>query len=151
MKKLIIIGLCLLTFNACKNSVDSSALRSYVKDNLKGDKGILKLSVYNDFDWDKVYILGPYTNERVFDATLKTYTKDILATGVDTDTGICLVMLFKGDKLVTQSIIDRQTADFTSLIKFTTKTMVMPYLRKGANFAYKHAGQYKPYMLQEIR
>ena len=151
MKKLLFVSLCLLTLNACKRSVDSSELRNYVKNNLKGNKGILKLSTYKDFDWDKLYILGPYTNERVFDKTLKAYAKDILATGVDTDTGICLVMLFKGDKMVTQSIIDRQTADFTSLIKFTTKTMVMPYQKKDANFKYQRAGEYKPYMLQEIK
>ena len=93
-KTIIYISLPAHIKRLCKNNVDSSVLRSYVKDNLKGDKGILKLSAYKDFDWDKLYILGPYTNERVFDATLKTYTKDILATGVDTDTGICLVMPF---------------------------------------------------------
>lgn len=151
MKKLLFASLCAILLSACSKNLDSGALRKYVKANLKGNSGVLKLSNYKDADWDKVYILGPYTNERVFDATLKTYSKDILATGVDTDTGICLVMLFKGDKMITQSIIDRQTADFTNLIKFTTKTVVMPYTKAQANFSYKRDGEYKPYMLQEIK
>ena len=149
MKKLLFIGLCLSVLSACTNNVDSGALRSFVKENLKGDKGTLDLSKYKEADWDKVYVLGPYTNERIFDATLKAYKKDILATGVDTETGICLVMLFKGNKMVTQSVFDRKTIDLNYLIKFTTNTLVMPYEKSKAVFRYNKQTKYSPYVITE--
>ncbi|QQL51439.1 hypothetical protein [Mucilaginibacter ginkgonis] len=148
MKRLFFICLGLLVLSACTTNIDSGALRNFVKDKLKDkEKGTFNLADYKEGDWDKVYVLGPYTNDRVFDATLKAYKKDIQATGVDTETDICLVMLFKGDKMVTQSVFDRKKIDFNNLVKFTTNTLAMPYKKGATMFGFARKSKYEPYVI----
>ncbi|NCD70180.1 hypothetical protein [Mucilaginibacter agri] len=150
MKKLLLIAVCLFALSACNSKVDS-AMQKYVNESLKEKKkGILKLSAYKEVDWDEVYILGPYTSKKQFDGTLQHYEKEILATGVDTDDSICLVMLFKNGKLVGQSIFDRKSIDFASLTHFTTGTKIEPYSKAKANFAFKQLGKYDPFILSNI-
>ena len=147
MKKLLLLGFCLFILSACNKTTDSRLL-NYVKDNLKNNKGTLKLSAYKEVKWNTMYVLGPYTSVKQFDGVLKPYQKEILATGVDTDDQICLVMLFNDKALVGQSIFDRKTIDFERITRFVAGTKIKPISKDSANFTYKIPKPYAPYVLE---
>lgn len=147
MKKLLLLSYSLVIISACNKNVDSNLL-NYVKENLKNNKGTLKLSAYKEVNWNTMYVLGPYTTTKQFDGILKPYQKEILATGIDTDDQICLVMLFNDKKLVSQSIFDRKTIDFERITRFGAGTKIKPVSRDSANFSYQRPKEYTPYILQ---
>jgi translation initiation factor 6 (eIF-6) len=147
MKKLLVLGFCLLILSACNKKFDSNLL-NYVKENLKNNKGTLKLGAYKEVNWNTMYVLGPYTSTKQLDAVLKPYQKEILATGIDTDDQICLVMLFNDKALVSQSVFDRKTIDFERITRFVAGTKIKPISRDSANFSYQRPKEYTPYVLQ---
>lgn len=147
MKKLLLFGFCLLILSACNKSADSHLL-NYVKESLKDNKGTLKLSAYKEVNWNTMYVLGPYTSTKQLDGILKPYQKEILATGVDTDDQICLVMLFNDKTLVSQSIFDRKTIDFERITRFVANAKIKPISKDSANFTYKIPKPYTPYVLE---
>ncbi len=148
MKKLLLLGFCLFILSACNRNVDSN-LQNYVKENLKNNKGILKLSSYKEVNWNTVYVLGPYTSTKQLDGVLKPYQKEILATGIDTDDQLCLVMLFNDKTLVSQCIFDRKTIDFERVTRFVAGTKVKPISKDSAIFSYQRPKEYTPYILQQ--
>ncbi|OKS86176.1 hypothetical protein [Mucilaginibacter polytrichastri] len=136
MKKLLVIALCFL-ITSCGKYVGDNALQRFVKSSLKDKKqGTLKLSAYNEVQWDKVYILGPYTNKKNLDADLKAYYTDIIESEVESDDQVCFVMLYKGKELVGKATFNRRYYDLEALTKFTTNAKIAPYSKEDANFPF---------------
>jgi hypothetical protein len=135
MKKLLVIALCFI-ITSCGKYVGDNALQRFVKAGLKDKKGTLKLSTYNEVDWDKVYILGPYTNKKNLDDNLKAHYTDIIESEVESDDQVCFVMLYKGKDLVGKATFNRRYYDLEALTKFTTNAKIASYSKAEANFPY---------------
>lgn len=145
MKKTVIIAFCLL-LAAC-SPFGGGRLKSFVENNLKKDKGTLKLSAYKDVAWDKMYLLGPFTNDRMLDHNLMTYKQNIIKSGILTDDGLCHIMLFNGDKLVDEATFDNERVDLTQLSKIGPNSRYTYYDKAATNFVYKKRNK-KTYVVQ---
>jgi hypothetical protein len=135
MKKILVIALCFI-ITSCGKYVGDNALQRFVKGGLKDKKGTLKLSAYNEVDWDKAYVLGPYTNKKNLDDNLKAHYTDIIESEVESDDQVCFVMLYKGKDLVGKATFNRRYYDLEALTKFTTNAKIAPYSKEEANFPY---------------
>lgn len=138
---------CLFVMACGRQKGDNSLLDFTIK-KLNKQKGTFQLNDFKDVTWDKVYILGPYTNEKMYDNRLKPYAKDIIASGILTDDGLCFVMLFNGDKLVSEATFDRRTIDFSNTTRFTTNYKLQYYNRDKASFPY-HKKE-KQYIIDQL-
>ncbi|MCJ8209695.1 hypothetical protein MUY27_08240 [Mucilaginibacter sp. RS28] len=134
MKKLLFIALSLLLFSC--NDHGAGKLRGFVEEGLQKDKGILKLSKYNEVKWDKVYVLGPYSSKKMLDKTLAKHYQDIMLAGIFNHDDICLVLLFNGDQLVSQATFDIIRTDLSATSVFTPNDRYAPCPKDSANYPY---------------
>jgi hypothetical protein len=95
---LVIIPLVL--FSCFNKNQEDPELTTYIQEKLQKDTTILSLVDYKPALWNKLYLIGPYTNENALDATLRKYKGDILRTNIDTDDGFFLMALFQNDEMV---------------------------------------------------
>ncbi|WDF53518.1 hypothetical protein [Mucilaginibacter sp. KACC 22063] len=136
MKKILTIVFCLLLV-ACGKQKGDSALQTFVNTKLVKQKGTLRLSDFKEVKWDKLYVLGPYTNEKMYDARLATNKKAIIDSGVLTDDGVCYLMFFDGNNLVTSAVFERRFVDFSYLTRFSHNMKIEPYDKDKAIFPFE--------------
>jgi hypothetical protein len=115
----------------------NDSLKSFVVDSIHKNKdGILKLNDFNAVDWDKMYIIQPYSYARNFDQTVSRYKSQVLSTGIDVNDTFELMLLFKGEKLVMMNKF--YTKDFTliKISKYPKNNIAKPYYKKDAVFRF---------------
>jgi hypothetical protein len=95
---LVIIPLVLLS---CVNRIkEDPELTTYIQDKLQKDTTVLSLVDYTPALWNKLYLIGPYTSEKMLDPTLRKYKRDILRTGIGMDDTFFLMALFQNDVMI---------------------------------------------------
>jgi hypothetical protein len=131
MKYLIIF---LFILSGCQSN---DRLYNFVVDSTHKNKdGLLKLNNFNAVDWDKMYIIQPYSNEHLFDQTVYRYKSQVLNTGISEDDAFALMLLFKGDKLVTMTKFYTNQFSLIQIRKYSEKNVAQPYQKKDAVFRF---------------
>lgn len=131
MRYLIVL---LFLLSACHSN---DSLNSFVVDSIHKNKdGILKLKDFNAVDWDKMYIIQPYSYEPNFDQTVYRYKSQVLRTGIDNDDTFALMVLFKGEKLVAINKFYTNEFLLIEIRKYSIKNVAQPYYKKDAVFRF---------------
>lgn len=140
--KSITIFLIITLLYSCKPNYTTNHLRTFIGSTLKKNNGIINLRLYNENEWNKLYVLGPYSSKNSFDANLKVYEQQILQTGIENVDDRCILLLFNDDKLADISIINR-VIDFSNAAKnsnskvgFYTKNASLFHYRKKDNHTF---------------
>lgn len=108
MKRIFsILLLSILLFSCCLND---KSIESKIVSELQDIKE-LNLSNYNDFDWDSVIILNPYSNIEKIEKEKDINLSDV-STSIERLDNINLVVFLKNGKAVKYSEVHRSIADF---------------------------------------
>lgn len=134
-KYLFVVALMGLILS-CNFIMPPHQLQAYVAAEVKQDKGTIDISRFNKVKWDKLYVIPPYSSEKVFDTLLMKHKRKILHTGIDTDDRMCLIVLFNKSELVDLSEINGMV-DFADAKKYTPDFKLGFYNKQDAVFKYK--------------
>jgi hypothetical protein len=138
MNKLIGIGIIFLTLLSCENLnplYSDDTLTEKIESELKSDLEIIDLSKLNSFEWNKLLILGPYSNIETVEQELNLDLENIRKNGIKFSDSINLLIFLKDGKSVRISEVSRGIADFTNLSQIIKKDK--------AKFVKTENGKYK--------
>ena len=115
-----IIGLAILNLSlySCQyfNSLSSEpSLNHKIEMAIKADTAIIVLSNFNNFDWDQLLILGPYTAIETSEKTLQLNLENIRKHAITYDDSINLFVFIKNGKSVKIAEVSRAVGDFKDL------------------------------------
>ena len=122
MRKLIIIGTFFLTLFSCQylNQLNSdNSLTEKIESEFKSEN--IDLSNLNDFDWENLLILGPYSSIDNIEKELNLNLENIRENGIEYDDSINLLVFLKNGKSVKISEVSRGVGDFSNLRILITK------------------------------
>jgi len=103
---------------------------------LDNANGVISFIGYNEVKWDRLYVIGPYANERNFDRVLMPYKKEIETTGIEMNDHFCVLLLFYKGKLVSLSKVGYTMIDFQKGVKKIDSTIGY-YDKTNAIFKYR--------------
>lgn len=109
MKRIFaLLFVCLLA--CCASNQES--MESLISKEIENTKG-LNLSVYNEFDWDSLIILSPYTS---LDLVEKQFYLDLsnVSNSIEMLDSINLIIFLQNNKAVKYVELSRNIADFDS-------------------------------------
>lgn len=93
-----------------------NALASAIQDHLHDNwNGVLDLGSVTSFDWERVCIFPPYTNEQKINERLGFIWERAASTGIESDDSICLFVFMKDGQVVLHSMFSRSDGDFSGL------------------------------------
>jgi len=134
---LLLINLYCL--NSCKNTQIDNSLVSYIDSCAKEKSGLIKISDFEKVDWDKLYIIHPYTQSTGLPFPLSEYQSKIMRTGIDKLDNFYILALTNGDKLVELAKIPVSIVHFADLARYKKigKTSVLTYYKRSEdNFSW---------------
>ena len=108
MKKIITFIILITSIVSC--SINEKSLESLILNELENSKE-LNLSNYNEFDWDSLIILGPYSNIEKIEME-KNIDLSNVSNSIEMLDNINLIVFLKQGKVVRYSEINRNIADF---------------------------------------
>jgi|SRR5690554_77908 len=108
MKKIITFVILIISIISC--SINEKSLESIILNELENSKE-LNLSNYNEFEWDSLIILGPYSNiEKI--KMEKSIDLSNVSNSIEMLDNINLIVFLKEGKAVRYSEISRNITDF---------------------------------------
>mgnify|MGYP000096991985 CR=1 FL=1 len=116
MRKLIIIGTFFLTLFSCQqlNQLNSdNSLTEKIESEFKSKN--IDLTNLNDFDWENLLILGPYSLIDNIEKELNLNLENIRENGIEYDDSINLLVFLKNRKSFNISEVSRGVGDFSNL------------------------------------
>ena len=124
MRKLIIIGIIFSTLFSCEylNQLSSdNSLTEKIETEFKSESEIIDLKNLNEFDWDNLLILGPYSVVDNIEKELNLDLENIRENGIEYDDSINLLVFLKNGKSVKISEVSRGIGDFSNLRNLISK------------------------------
>lgn len=124
MNKLIGIGIIFLALFSCEylNPLYSdNTLTEKIESELKSDLEIIDLSKLNSFEWDKLLILGPYSDIETVEQELNLDLENIRENGIKYSDSINLLIFLRDGKSVRISEVSRGIGDFKNLNQIIEK------------------------------
>ncbi len=124
MRKLIIIGIIFSTLFSCEylNQLSSdNSLTEKIETEFKSESEIIDLKNFNEFDWDNLLILGPYSVVDNIEKELNLDLENIRENGIEYDDSINLLVFLKNGKSVKISEVSRGIGDFSNLRNLISK------------------------------
>ncbi len=118
MRKLIIIGIIFSTLISCEylNQLSSdNSLTEKIETEFKSESEIIDLKNLNEFDWDNLLILGPYSVVDNIEKELNLDLENIRENGIEYDDSINLLVFIKNGKSIKISEVSRGIGDFSNL------------------------------------
>ena len=125
MKKLLVIGIILLTLFSCQylNPLRSDKdLTEKIETEFKIGNEIVDLSKLNNFEWNELLILGPYSVIDNVERELNLDLENIRENGIEYSDSINLLIFLKNGKSVKISQVSRGIGDFTNLTQIIEKS-----------------------------
>ena len=125
MKKLLVIGIILLTLFSCHylNPLRSDKdLTEKIETEFKIGNEIVDLSKLNNFEWNELLILGPYSVIDNVERELNLDLENIRENGIEYSDSINLLIFLKNGKSVKISQVSRGIGDFTNLTQIIEKS-----------------------------
>ncbi|GAA4952726.1 hypothetical protein GCM10023314_27830 [Algibacter agarivorans] len=124
MRKLIIIGIIFSTLISCEylNQLSSdNSLTEKIETEFKSESEIIDLKNLNEFDWDNLLILGPYSVVDNIEKELNLDLENIRENGIEYDDSINLLVFLKNGKSIKISEVSRRIGDFSNLRNLISK------------------------------
>lgn len=118
MRKLIIIGAIILTLFSCQylNHLNSdNALTEKIESEFKSESEIIDLNSLNDFEWDNLLILGPYSVIESVEKELNLDLENLKENRIEYDDSIHILVFLKNGKSIKVSEVSRKIGDFSNL------------------------------------
>jgi len=118
MRKLIIIGIIFSTLISCEylNQLSSdNSLTEKIETEFKSESEIIDLKNLNEFDWDNLLILGPYSVVDNIEKELNLDLENIRENGIEYDDSINLLVFLKNGKSIKISEVSRGIGNFSNL------------------------------------
>ena len=109
----------------------ASSLQKAIK---KNPEQAISLADHAQFDWDTVYIFGPYTDRGLVDKELGAGTWAELGTEIELSDNVVLFVFREGQEVVENHDFRRSHGDFTTCLAAAGLT------RQAARFAVKNKG-----------
>ena len=100
MRKLIIVGIIFSTLFSCEylNQLSSdNSLTEKIETEFKSKSEIIDLKSLNEFDWDNLLILGPYSIVDNIEKELNLDLENIRENGIEYDDSINLLVFLKNE------------------------------------------------------
>ncbi len=124
MRKLIIIGIIFSTLFSCEylNQLNSdNSLTEKIETEFKSESEIIDLKNFNEFDWDNLLILGPYSVVDNIEKELNLDLENIRENRIESDDSINLLVFLKNGKSIKVSEVSRGIGDFSNLRNLISK------------------------------
>jgi len=124
MRKLIGIGIIFLTLFSCQylNPLRSDkTLTEKIAAEFKSESEIIDLTKLNNFEWNELIILGPYSVINNVEKELNLDLENIRENGIEHSDFINLLIFLKDGKSVKISEVSRGIGDFTNLSQIIEK------------------------------
>ena len=124
MRKLIIIGIIFSSLFSCEylNQLSSdNSLTEKIESEFKSELEIIDLKNLNEFDWDNLLILGPYSVVDNIEKELNLNLENIRENGIEYDDSINLLVFLKNGKSIKISEVSRGIGDFSNLRNLISK------------------------------
>lgn len=118
MRKLIIIGAIILTLFSCQhlNNLNSdNVLTEKIVSEFKSNSKIIDLNYLNDFEWENLLILEPYSVIESVEKELNLDLENIRENRIEYDDSIHLLVFLKNGKSIKVSEVSRKIGDFSNL------------------------------------
>ena len=87
------------------------------------DYSRFKMLDLTDFDWDGLFIFGPYTSQDDIEKALGYKWKSASKTGIESNDGCCLIIFTKAKRVVQYLMYPRKDGDFSSI---SSTNMISP-------------------------
>jgi len=129
------IAIILLFLIGCHS--DNGEFKNFVVKTVHADSaGVLDLNKYDAVDWNKMYIIRPYSTRQSLDNRVRLYQIEVFDTGIAHQDAFVVMLLFKDDKLVNLTKFTREL-EFRKIIKNSLKGIAQPYEKSDAIFKFK--------------
>ncbi|ETN96677.1 hypothetical protein [Zhouia amylolytica] len=118
MKKLIGIEVIFLTLFSCQylDTLHSDhTLTEKIEAEFNSDSEIIDLTELNNFEWEALLILGPYSVIENIEKELNLDLENIRENGIEFSDSINLLIFLKNGKSVKISEVSREIGDFTNM------------------------------------
>lgn len=135
MKRKIYLALLIFLLCGCTRSIPDK-LSAFISTELNKNNGVVDISKFDEIAWDRLYIIPPYANAFYYDDLVIEYDREIEATGIGSWDHKLVLLLFKEDKLVNLSDIDREVVDFGDAVRFPNDDIILFYKKDEAVFPY---------------
>ncbi|GAB2691154.1 hypothetical protein GCM10027037_13020 [Mucilaginibacter koreensis] len=126
-----VTAVCLLLASviACSNKAhQSKSFHQYLSSQLHPSTQSIDLSKFDEFAWDRFYVMPPYTTQKNLDSTLAKHADRVLETDIEYADNQCLLVFFYKEELVSLIPVKR-TLDFAGTAKYSKQKKLVSYSR----------------------
>lgn len=115
--KYFILFFVVILIASCSESEDN-AIETHILSGVSNSKNdIIRLDTLVQFDWDRLYILPPYTNTTIMDSRLLSVSDIIKKTYVEMKDDRNVLVFFKGNTFITAITIYLKDMNFSPAVK----------------------------------
>ncbi|TKC08281.1 hypothetical protein FA048_14085 [Pedobacter polaris] len=115
MKKVLLLLALILTLSYCNYTsqlTTDEGLTKIIEAKINSNPKEIDLSTIDDFDYDKLLILEPYSSIGQIEDELHIHLSNINENKIKLSDGINLLVFLKNDKSIKISELDRKNGDF---------------------------------------
>ena len=98
-----------------------NSLTEKIESEFKSESEIIDLKNFNEFDWDNLLILGPYSVVDNIEKELNLDLENIRENRIESDDSINLLVFLKNGKSIKVSEVSRGIGDFSNLRNLISK------------------------------